>query len=163
MISLRILVVNCLLLLSNNVMACPDGQQPAGAPTSGNPSGCVPYPGAQQSQPHVPRIVWATRWGAIATDDTKGIIGAVKNANNKRSANKAAVKQCKLNGGGKNCEVIFSYYNQCAAIAWGDTTYRGAGRPTLEEAKYDAMKLCSNATTGCKIVLADCSLPQRVQ
>lgn len=164
MVSLRMFIASGLLLVCNNVIACPDGQQPAGTPTTGNPSGCVPYPGAQQSQAHLPRINWATRWGAIAFDPIKGVLGAVTGEKSKKFANKAAIAQCRANGGGDNCKKApFSYYNQCAAIAWGDATYRGGGRPTLEEAKRDAMQSCSNATTSCKIVYAGCSLPDRVQ
>ena len=53
--------------------------------------------------------------------------------------------------------------SKCLAIAWGDTTYRGGGRPTLGEATNDAMKSCNDATANCKIVYADCSLPVWVE
>lgn len=136
---------------------CPYGAYPG---RLDEPQICLPPP-ADDSQSGVR---WATRWGAIAIDGTKGILGAVIGAKSKKLANKAAIAQCRANGGGDNCKKApFSYYNQCAAIAWGDTTYRGGGRPAVEEAKRDAMQSCSNATTSCKIVYAGCSLPDRVK
>ncbi len=157
------LVAFILMVLSGNAAAengCPDGYQPWRIPME-SPNDCAPIP---NNQPQEPQIRWATRWGAIAFDGTKGTLGAVTGAKSKKLANKAAIAQCRANGGGDNCKKsTFSYFNQCAAIAWGDTTYRGGGRPTLEEAKKDALHSCSNATTSCKIVYADCSLAERVQ
>ena len=154
------------MLCSENVIAengCPDGYQPWRIPME-SPNDCALIPNYSKQEPREPQVRWATRWGAIAFDGSKGILGAVTGAKSKKLANKAAIAQCRVNGGGDNCKKApFSYYNQCAAIAWGDTTYRGGGRPTLAEAKKDALQSCSNATTSCKIVYADCSLAERVQ
>lgn len=139
---------------------CPFGAYPG---RLDEPQICLPPPNDDSQSPQS-GARWATRWGAIALDGSKGILGAVTGAKSKKLANKAAIAQCRANGGGDNCKKApLIYSNQCAAIAWGDTTYRGGGRPTLEEAKKDAMKSCSNATTSCKIVYADCSLAERVQ
>ena len=74
-----------------------------------------------------------------------------------------AVKKCRTQGGSEACEVKLTYYNQFVAVAWGDTNYRGVGRQTAREANQDAMQLCSEATTNCKIVHAECSDPVWVQ
>jgi len=73
--------------------ACPEGYQPAGAPTTGNPSGCVPYAGSQQSQLSAPQVIWETRWGAIATDAISGKLGSVFDMPNKRKAQQVAISQ----------------------------------------------------------------------
>ena len=161
----RILLLLGLMMLSSTILAeggtCPDGYYPQ---NGAGVSGCIPIPGYDNAEPQQSQARWATRWGAIAFDGNKGTLGAVTGAKSKKLANKAAIANCRANGGGDNCKKApFSYYNQCAAIAWGDTTYRGGGRPTLEEAKKDAMQSCSNATTRCKIVYAGCSLPDLVQ
>lgn len=155
------LIFVVLLAMSGDVFAeggCPDGTYPANPPAT---NVCYPFPDSENNTQ--PQARWATRWGAIAFDGSKGILGAATGAKSKKHANKAAVAQCRANGGGENCKKSpFIYNNQCAAVAWGDATYRGGGRPTLEEAKKDALQSCSNATTSCKIVYAACSLAERV-
>lgn len=123
------------LLGSNNLVFaegnCPEGQYPIGDSSA---HGCAPVPGYRNIANSSQNVIrFEVRWGAIATDDTKGIVGAVKNVKSKRSANKAALQQCKLNGGGKNCEVTLTYYNQCSAVAWGDTSRAAAGRAGQEQ------------------------------
>ena len=137
---------------------CPYGAYPG---RLDEPQICLPPPN-EDAQSQASMVRWETRWGAIATDDTKGIVGAVKNAKSKRTANKAAIQQCKSNGGGKNCEVTLSYYNQCSAIAWGDTSRGAAGRSGADSAIKAALEVCSKRTTNCKIVYTGCSLPERV-
>jgi hypothetical protein len=121
------------------------------------------HTGGQNTASAQPLGHWETRWGAIAIDDSKSRLGAVKGAKTKRQASKAAVAQCRAEGGGKGCKVKLTFYNQCSALAWGDNTYRGGGRATLEEARSDAWVACNQATANCKIVYADCSLPVWVQ
>jgi len=150
-------------MIANAAVACPEGQQPAGNPTSGNPSGCVPYPGGQQSQQfQQPQGRWVTQWGAIATDENIGTFGAVKNFASKRSATKAALAACKTNGGSR-CEIRLSYYNQCAVLSWGDAFYSVRSEATLELAGKVASEKCDGLTKNCKMVYADCSLPVWIQ
>jgi Domain of unknown function (DUF4189) len=142
---------------------CPDGMTPFQNGNDPVPK-CYPIQGGQNSAPAQPRGRWETRWGAYAIDGSKGRLGASTGAKSKKQAIKAAIAQCRLNGGADGCKKgIFSYYNQCVAVAWGDTTYRGSGRPTLEEATKDTMQSCSLATSNCKVVYADCTSAEWVQ
>jgi hypothetical protein len=143
---------------------CPNGETATGPRSPANPLGCVPNPQAQNGQSAQPRGRWETRWGAYAIDGAKGRLGAVASARTKKQAVKAAIVQCRLNGGADGCKkATFSYFNQCVAVAWGDATYRGSSRATLDEATKDTMQSCNNATSNCKIVYADCSLPVWVE
>jgi hypothetical protein len=153
-----------LFFLSSQAIACPPGQQPAGPPTVGNPSGCVPYPGTQQSRPSG---YWKTQWGAIAIGATNTQlgpgVGVSKNFSSKRLAEKAAIKQCKSNGGGKQCAIQVSYYNQCVVLAWGDAGYYYSTGATVEESKQRAIAGCSKSQQNCQVYYSDCSEPVWVQ
>ncbi|MGH8050726.1 MAG: DUF4189 domain-containing protein [Arenimonas sp.] len=142
--------------MSNSAIACPEGQQPAGNPTSGNPSGCVPYPGSSQNQSQVPRGRWETRWGAIATDGPSASLGTSISMNTKRKAEKIALTQCRSKGG-KACKIDVSYYNQCAVLVTGDTKYLAQSAENIEIATKVGMQKCNLETTNCKIYYADCS------
>lgn len=156
--SATMLLILTIFSCESLAQVCPYGAYPG---RLDEPQICLPPPD-EDVQPQTSRARWETRWGAIATDDTKGIIGAVKNAKNKRSANKAALQQCKLNGGGKKCALTLTYFNQCSAVAWGDTSRAAAGRAGTDFAAEAAMKTCHTRTTNCKIVYSACSLAERV-
>ncbi len=163
---LKIFFVLLFFTLNNQSMAengCPDGMTPFQNGNDPTPK-CYPIQDGQNSAPAQPRGHWQTRWGAYAIDASKGRLGTATGAKSKKQATKAAIAQCRLNGGGDDCKKgTFSYYNQCVALAWGDTTYRGSGRPTVEEARKDTMQSCSLATSNCKVVYAECSQAEWVQ
>ena len=150
-----------LLALSDIAFAegnCPDGMVPI-------PNGCMPTHDTvtAASAPAQPRGRWETRWGAIATDNVIGSFGAVTDFVSKRQAQKAAIVQCKTNGGGKTCKSSISYYNQCAVIAWGDDSNHVQGAETIKIASDIAIQKCSTRTANCKIVYSACSLPVWVE
>ena len=105
--------------------------------------------------------VWETRWGAIATGD--GGLGAVTDMRSERQAKKAAIKQCKAtaNGGGPNCKA-FSYYNQCAVIAWGSTGYILQRAENISTASSLGMQKCNSQYQECEIFYSGCSYAKRV-
>jgi Domain of unknown function (DUF4189) len=157
----RLFLLLCLLVPSYTAVAeggCPPGMYP---PNPANTSVCYPFPESQQpapvQQPQAPRGHWETRWGAIAVDNVKGRLGGVTNHSSKNSATKAAMTECYRQGGGKDCKVKLTYYNQCAAVAWGEESYVAAGRDELEEANRYATESCSKATPNCKVVYNACS------
>ena len=123
-----------LLSVSNIAFAeggCPPGTYPANPPATNI---CNPFPGNENNgQPQQPQGRWETRWGAIATDKVNGFFGAVTDYANKREARKAALAQCKANGGSA-CVFKLSYYNQCAVIAWGDSSYSIQSKETVKAA-----------------------------
>jgi Domain of unknown function (DUF4189) len=146
----KFLLLLCLLIPSYTAIAeggCPPGMYP---PNPANTSVCYPFPESQQTapvqQPQAPRGHWETRWGSIAVDGVRGKLGGVINHKTKQAAEKAALAEC-----------YSTYYNQCSAVAWGDSKYTGSGRATIEEASQDAMQGCSEATSNCVVVYNACS------
>ncbi|HNV83090.1 MAG TPA: DUF4189 domain-containing protein [Arenimonas sp.] len=138
---------------------CPPGQYPANPPAVNI---CYPMPDSEDSNPTQSTVRWETRWGAIATDNLNGKLGASVRAKSKRIATKAAVAQCRLNGGTK-CIVDIAYYNQCAVMVLGEKKYNTASAATLEEAKTIGMKACGLSNKNCRVYYSDCSPAERVR
>jgi hypothetical protein len=138
-----------------------NGNCPAGyyESSGGGVSGCIAYPTAS-GQPPDPGPQWSTRWGAIAT--ANGAFGTANNLSSARKAEKAALKQCKANGG-KDCRVTLSFGNQCAALAWGSTVNSTKPAGDLSQAEANAMASCNAATQNCKVFYSACSYPQRIR
>jgi Domain of unknown function (DUF4189) len=154
----------CLMIFSTVAMAeggCPPGTYPANPPAT---NVCYPFPdqGNNQSSQQ-PQVRWENRWGAI-TIGNGSKFGVTAGMRSKSKAIKAAVAQCRANGGGDGCKKApFSYNNACAALAWGDTNFVMQSHSTIETASNAAMQECSTMTNNCKIYYADCSLPVRMQ
>lgn len=142
---------------------CPDGYYPIGG-GNGGWSGCAPIPGSGGGayQPRDPGPMWATKWGAIAVDGTTGKFAGIEGLSSERKANKAAIKECRKNGG-KQCKVIAAYYNGCGAMAWGDSKVTSYMGPQRQEAIDLAVKSCSKETTNCQAYYAGCSYPVRIR
>ena len=102
---IRLLLLFCLLGINSIVYAeggCPPGTYPANPPATNI---CNPFPGNQSNgQPQQPQGRWETRWGAIAIGSTAsgGGVGVATDMLSKRKAEKAAMSQCKVTGGGQN-------------------------------------------------------------
>ena len=160
----KILLVLSLLSAGNFAFAengCPDGMTPFQNGNDPVPK-CYPIQGGQNAAPAQPQGRWLTRWGAIAADTVNGFFAGVNNFPNKRRAEKAALAQCKANGG-TTCKVKFSYYNQCGVIAWGDSAFSPQSAENVQVASGWALEKCKGLTANCKIVYADCSLPVWVE
>lgn len=127
-------------------------------------SSCAPIPNYNQSseqQQTGPR--WVSRWGAIATDSNKGSFGASTGMPNRREAEKAALADCKSDGGNK-CRVETWYRNSCAAMVVGHNGHNSGNAATLAEAKKAGLKVCEDAgDSNCHVYYAACSPPMQVQ
>lgn len=151
------------LAISGGALACPPGY----VPWQGiGVTGCAPTGSGGESggvlQPADPGPQWQTRWGAIAIGNGGGF-GAVGDLISKRQAEKHAMKECKLRAkNAKTCQV-FSYYNQCAVVAWGSTNYTVQGAANLDRATQLAMSDCSQRTSDCQVFYTNCSYPQPVR
>lgn len=108
---------------------------------------------------------WASRWGAIAVGSTAagGGLGVASDMKSRRTAESAALKQCRKNGGGKSCHIELAYANQCAAIVWGDTYFETASAESPSDAEAQASRECSLQTSHCKLYYANCSYPVRIR
>lgn len=133
--------------------------------------GCVPpdapgMPGYQgnanqQQQAPQPQAVWADRWGAIAVDNNTGQAGTIEGQESESKANQIALAYCRQNGS-KNCQIILSFHNQCAAVALGGGGAGHAGSPTQQAAEQIAITECGHGDA-CKIVYSKCSYAERIR
>ncbi|MDH0562668.1 MULTISPECIES: DUF4189 domain-containing protein [Acinetobacter] len=115
--------------------------------------------GAQQYA--VPQPVWADRWGAIASDGN-GTYGFVTDMRSKRRAEKAAIEDCKKDGGGA-CSVRLAFFNQCAVVMAGSKAAATASAATKEEAVELGKKTCrENGDNACSVYWSGCSTAVRV-
>ena len=129
---------------------------------------CVPpdadgMPGYQgNAAPNEPPPKWVDSWGAIVIDGATGSAGTVTGYDSRREAERAAMHDCERKGA-RDCQVEQSYYNQCAAVAWGHEGFGTAKNPTEQGAQNRALQACNGATTQCKVVYSACSIARRVQ
>jgi Domain of unknown function (DUF4189) len=142
-------------------IVCPEGYAPTGGMEV---QGCAPIPGfyGSSDSPPNPGPSWANRWGAIAVDSGTRAIGTTERMSSKRKARKAALQQCRMNGG-KGCKVTVDYYNQCGAVAFGDTRYTSHRGPDRQDTIQSAMQSCMKETTNCDIPYSGCSYPERIR
>lgn len=142
-----------------------------GVPSAGNP-GCIPPnqpnspyyqvdPTLPSPSPDQAPARWAELWGAIAIDSVNGGAGAVVDQVSRKDARDGAINAC-MSRGGKECEVVIDYHNQCAAAAQSPDGGKvgTASGPTREIARDLAMKTCNGPS--CKVIYDDCSLSRRV-
>lgn len=157
----RLIVLSVMFLgVSSSIYACPAGmvELPGGVclPPDHQNSPLNNLPSASPPPP-----VWATRWGAIASDGN-GVFGIVNDMPSKRKAQNAAIAACKSQGGG-GCIVKREYYNQCAAVVLSETRSAYANAPTKEEALEIGKQDCAATNTGeCWVHYSGCSMPVRV-
>jgi hypothetical protein len=120
--------------LPASAQSCPAGTTPSpGGP--GGPVPCIPisdYSGGGSSGP-----VYATRWGAFASDTKSGAIGVATGLGSKGKAEKAAV-------------------------AWGDGTLQASSAARKEEAEQRALGLCARDGSVCEIFFSECSYAELV-
>lgn len=98
-------------------------------------------------------------WGAIAIDPetAHGGVGVAADMPSEALAEARALKNCRETGGSETCRIQFTYANQCAAIALGDSYLYATKASTQKLASEFALHSCGEKTTNCKIVYANCS------
>jgi len=161
-----LLTAICLESFCAHVLAeggCPDGQYPM---TGQGWRSCAPIPGYAQQQTQVPVLPaprWASRWGAIATDASKGVVGSSAGISESvASAERAALNDCK-NKGGDQCKIKVSYVNACGAMSVGDKTFNVNWGLTEEEAIDKSMATCRKDDANCITYFTTCSPPERLR
>ena len=133
-------IVNLVLIVAAFIAPAATAQCVTGVDTGG---ACIPpdaagmpgyNAGQQREAPTQTKAVWKDTWGAIAIDGLSGKAGTVTDRGSQSEANDDAMRDC-VGRGGANCKVEMSYYNQCAAVGWGEQG-RGLGRsPDKREAE----------------------------
>jgi len=159
-----------LLFVSYEVHAeggsCPPGYYPIGGQGT---MGCAPMPGnnnspQQQLQtPQRPAEIWQDRYGAIAIDDPRGVLGAATGMSTPRSARQAALIDCQNKGGG-DCWVSTPFRNGCAAVIASMAPSYVVADDTAEKASARGMSTCQRSgNQNCRVYYTACSPPVRVQ
>ena len=162
-----------LLIIAYSFSVSAEGRCPPGYFPTTNPDfvGCAPIynadPGSGYSpssapKPPDPGPRWKFRWGAIVVDGERGKFGGADGFERPSKAKKAAIKDCRSNGG-KQCELLVEYYNQCGALVWGENRYSGHTGPVPEEVSKRALDLCAKDTSNCQIYYTGCSYPVEVE
>ncbi|MGV8958886.1 MAG: DUF4189 domain-containing protein [Stenotrophomonas sp.] len=139
---------------------CPPGSYPIGGQ---GVQGCAPIPSIGGGT-EGPRATgrWQKTWGAIAMSKS-GQSGVATDRVKKVDAVRDAIAEC-VSTGAKDCKVVFTYKNQCAAAATskngvsGTTFGRAANIPVAENIALD---FCvSRGGEGCEIVYSACTEPE---
>jgi hypothetical protein len=135
----------------------------------GGGSPCSSTP--QQSA--APTVRWSSRWGAVANSITTGHAGTSAGQVSRYDAKHLALHQCGTDDGIKDCKIVMTYHDQCAAIADGTyasstagaatTSFATASAATISEASNLAMESCNKEAIDCKVIYTECSLPERIQ
>jgi len=158
----KVLITAALLIAGNLALAqtaCPQGVAAGGAQCG--PATLV-NPKYGERVPPETNILWADRWGAIASDNV-ATYGIVTDLPSKRKARRAAVDECKRRGGG-DCVVAREFVNQCAVVIAGDSGTNIVNAVTVKRATHLAMQDCeSQGNKSCWIFWSGCSLAQRIQ
>jgi len=168
MIRYCLVAFGMLILWSGTALAegrCPPGYFPTGGADVGwyscAPMGPAPEADGEALQPPDDGPEWETRWGAIAIG--KEGLGAAADMPSENKARKAALAKCRATEtkDPKSCK-LFTYYNQCAVIAWGDTGYVIQAASDLQAASSTGIRKCSNKHQGCEIYYSDCTYPRKI-
>jgi hypothetical protein len=141
---------------------CPDGYFPIGGGDAGW-EGCAPMGPTEDEGPtnDVAGPQWVSRWGAIATAD--GALGVAKNAVSRGEAVSLAIAQCEMKSPHDQCSERAVYFDQCVALAWGDTMNVASRSPDIADAERSALEGCGEKTANCRIFYSACSYPERVR
>jgi len=128
------------------------------------PSSCAPIPGnGNQQTPQQPAPQWERRWGAVAIDSPKAVMGVAVDKRSKREASLAAASDCERQGGA-DCEIEAAYDNQCVAVITSNDSHNTPIALTVDQAVAIGMKTCRDAgRSNCRVYYSACSLPVRTR
>lgn len=153
------------------IMALAEGRCPPGMFETGSRDfiGCAPIPGygggeAAEEEQSPSEMVWADRWGAYASEEGASGLGVVNGRASKAAAEKDAVLDCReVAKQPEKCSVQLSFYNQCAAYAWGGGHGIAASAVNEKIAIREATRLCDEASgVECLIYHSGCSFQEAV-
>jgi hypothetical protein len=156
----------CIFVVLMGWYALAHAQTPTGdcVPIQGQGwQGCAPMGNNQQSQqPMLLPARWLDRWGALAPDDSAGILGTSANMFSEQMAKDAALRDCQAKGGAR-CRSPVSYHDQCVAMVAGHNGYDVSVGPTIEKAIEASTRRCSRKSADCHVYYSACSYPVRIQ
>ncbi|MFG6087062.1 MULTISPECIES: DUF4189 domain-containing protein [Stenotrophomonas] len=150
---------------------CPPGQYPVGS--ANGVLGCAPIPGAAGTpgDPSAPALPpsptgrWHSTWGAISHSEATSSVGVSTGLYSESDAKEEADRKCQAEGA-RDCAVILTYANQCAAWLVPQTKTSGsksgvASGKTLSVAKNNAKQQCiDSGGKRCTVFYSDCTKPE---
>lgn len=105
---------------------------------------------------------WIKTWGALGSGENSGGASTVTGAFSKKDAEQEVLELCEKKGG-EQCQVRYTYFNQCVAIAQTDRNGGGSAvgsAISIESASRVAKDKCRSIySKECLIVLSECSEP----
>lgn len=102
-------------------------------------------------------LAQANSFGAIAYSNTSGGYGYSYGYSSRGAAEQRALGECRSRGG-RNCQVVMWFANQCAALATGNSYGWGVGMATTrQQASNIAMRYCRQNDRGCQVRETVCS------
>lgn len=104
--------------------------------------------------------VYYDRWGAIATDESKGAFGAAEWSNRKDRAENKAIKEC-IKMGGISCTIKLIYKNECVSVVTGTRLNYFQSHVSDKVAVADGLRRCQEGDSGCKVYYVGCSSARR--
>ncbi|MDL9998459.1 DUF4189 domain-containing protein [Variovorax sp. J22P240] len=134
---------------------CPPGWMPYSS-TSMSSCGFIPGYNQKRAAPQPTPPQWADRWGAIATDASRGAVGEAKDFPSRQAAEQSVIADCRAKGG-TDCKLQVSYVNGCGALVVGDTAFVADWGITQEDAAQKSLRVCSADTTNCHVYFTTCS------
>jgi hypothetical protein len=177
---LCIAVLAASLLLTPQAHAegnCPPGYFPQSGPGW---QGCAPGPdinnrpqAVQEREVNPNKALYGDfgdkygTWGAVATSplpEGRGTDASSTGALYESDAKKAAVKACKTQGGGRKCEVKFTYWDGCMAVILYDKDGGGwrafSQGADKEKAAKEGVKHCTeDGGLNCRATYSECTAP----
>ncbi|WP_425497251.1 DUF4189 domain-containing protein [Luteimonas flava] len=115
-------------------------------------------PSLGASDPHYP---WIDRFGAYAMSRSTGWSGWAQDAASEESADSDALEQCRVRSGGvTDCEIIFTFQNQCGAVVRSERHTAYGRADELEGARDAATRRCEALGGVCEVFREGCSLPE---
>ena len=125
----------------------------------------VPPPQSGNSTPSSKKIVYVSKYGAVATNEKTGISSGALNKDSIEEAKNEAIKACEQGGRNAPCKVAIWAGNACLAAATGKegkkfrVFYTAREKPG--QAEPAALKQCNKAgLKNCEITIPEgCSFP----
>lgn len=159
LVAILISAVSLFPLLVKAEGGCPPGQYPQqgqGWKT------CVPIPGYQQEAqpPETPQPQWRSNWQALATDNSKGVLGTASNQPDRQSAEQQAIASC-IRNGGADCKLQASVGNGCISMVVGEKSMFFDSAPAQAQATSRATASCREENASCKVYYEACNAASR--
>lgn len=97
----------------------------------------------------------------MSIDYARGKLGTAAEQLSAKRAEKAAIAQCRANGGDRDScnNNLLSWGNGCGVVAWGASFAAMRSSGSVDTAAAEALEACGQNTADCQIYYSGCSYP----